>query len=110
MREIGNRNHRKHYHLLLLFNKDLYYSAGKFDSSDSLAALIQQAWCSALGLFPVMYASLVNFPKKGVFHLNINGDNYEQQLAELLERMNYLAKDHTKCYDDGYRSIGTSLE
>ncbi|HHR6443366.1 TPA: inovirus Gp2 family protein [Providencia alcalifaciens] len=110
VREIGIREQRKHYHALLLLNKDLYHNAGKFNSTDSLAALIQQAWCSALGLSPIMHSSLVNFSKKGVFHLNINRENYEQQLAELLERMNYLAKDYTKCYDDGYRSIGASRE
>lgn len=31
-----------------------------------------------------------------------------QHVIELLDRMEYLAKDHTKCYDDGYRSIGMS--
>lgn len=110
VREKGNRNGRKHYHALLLFNKDLYHGAGKFDSDNSLAALIQQAWCSALGLGSTLYLSLVNFPVNGVFHLNINKGNYERQLTLLLMRMDYLAKDYTKCYDDGYRSIGRSRE
>ncbi|MCW2255412.1 hypothetical protein M2263_001503 [Providencia alcalifaciens] len=110
VREIGNLNKCKHYHVLLLLNKDFYHGAGRFSSDNSLAALIQQAWCSALGLSPARYASLVNFSKKGVFHLNVNGENYDQQFAELLNRMDYLAKDYTKCYDDGYRSIGTSRE
>ncbi|OHT22348.1 hypothetical protein A3Q29_11045 [Providencia stuartii] len=110
VREMGNCNLRKHYHALLLFNKDLYHCAGIFDSDDSLAALIQQAWCGVLGLSPALYRSLVNFPIKGAFHLNINREDYERQLTELLERMNYLAKDYTKCYGDGYRSIGRSRE
>ncbi|MGG4672779.1 inovirus Gp2 family protein [Providencia sp. Me1] len=108
VRETGNSNRRKHYHALLLLNKDLYHSAGKFDSDNSLAALIQQAWYSALGLDSIMYSSLVHFPVSGVFHLNINKEDYEQKLNQLLKRMEYLAKDYTKNYDDGYRSIGRS--
>ncbi|MFN3067812.1 inovirus Gp2 family protein [Serratia sp. J2] len=108
VREIGERNHRKHYHVLLLLNKDFYYSAGKFDSDASLAALIQQAWCSALSLDLGRYASLVNLTEKGCYCLNGNSPNYMEQVTALIGRMDYLAKDHTKCYDDGYRSIGTS--
>ncbi|EPL3976045.1 inovirus Gp2 family protein [Serratia ureilytica] len=108
VREVGERNSRKHYHVLLLLNKDFYYGAGKFDSNDSLAALIQQAWCSALNVNREQYSALVNLTKNGVYYLNSNSSNYMQQVADLLNRMDYLAKDHTKCYDDGYRSIGTS--
>lgn len=108
VRETGNSNRRKHYHALLLLNKDLYHGAGKFDSDNSLAALIQQAWYSALGLDSIMYSSLVHFPVSGVFHLNINKEDYEQKLNQLLKRMEYLAKDYTKNYNDGYRSIGRS--
>lgn len=28
VREVGERNHRKHYHVLLLLNKDFYHGAG----------------------------------------------------------------------------------
>ncbi|WP_411749459.1 inovirus Gp2 family protein [Serratia marcescens] len=108
VREIGERNRRKHYHLLLLLNKDFYYGAGKFDSNDSLAALVQLAWCSALNVDREQYSALVNLTKNGMYYLNSNSSNYIQQVADLLNRMDYLAKDHTKCYDDGYRSIGTS--
>lgn len=108
VREIGNRNNRKHYHVLLLLNKDFYHGAGKFDSDNSLAALIQQAWCSALELDYTLHPSSVNFPVNGVFHLNINKEDYEQLLTQLLKRMEYLAKDYTKDYDDRYRSIGRS--
>lgn len=108
VREVGERNRRKHYHVLLLLNKDFYYGAGKFDSNDSLAALIQQAWCSALNVDREQYSALANLTKNGMYYLNSNSSNYIQQVTDLLNRMDYLAKDHTKCYDDGYRSIGTS--
>lgn len=108
VREVGERNRRKHYYVLLLLNKDFYYGAGKFDLNDILAALIQQAWCSALNVDREQYSALVNLTKNGMYYLNGNSSDYMQQVTDLLNRMDYLAKDHTKCYDDGYRSIGTS--
>ncbi|WGC19320.1 inovirus Gp2 family protein [Enterobacter ludwigii] len=108
VREIGERNRRKHYHVLLLLNKDVYHSAGSYKADDSLYALIRQAWCSALGLDTEQYSGLANMTENGCYYLNRRSPNYMQQVTELLKRMDYLAKDHTKCYDDGYRSIGMS--
>lgn len=108
VREIGERNHRKHYHVLLLLNKDFYHGAGRFNADDSLYALIQQAWCSALALDDEQYSALANMTQNGRFYLNKKSPNYMQQLTELLRRMDYLAKDHTKSYGDGFRSIGMS--
>lgn len=110
VREIGENNFRKHYHILLLLNKDLYHGAGRYRDDDSLASLIQEAWCSALGLDPKQYAALVHMPEKGCYYLNGNSPDYREQVRALMKRMDYLAKDHTKCYDDGYRSIGKSRE
>ncbi|MBM3073962.1 MULTISPECIES: inovirus Gp2 family protein [Enterobacteriaceae] len=108
VREVGERNRRKHYHVLLLLNKDFYHGAGSYNADDSLYALIQQAWCSALGLRSAQYSSLANMAENGCFYLNENAPNYMQRINELLKRMEYLSKNHTKCYDDGYRSIGMS--
>lgn len=108
VREVGERNRRKHYHVLLLLNKDIYHGAGNYNADDSLYALIQQAWCSALGLDSDQYSALANMAQNGCYYLNRKSPNYMQQVTELLKRMEYLAKDHTKNYDDGYRSIGMS--
>lgn len=108
VREVGELNHRKHYHVLLLLNKDFYRSAGVYKVDGSLYALIQQAWCSALGLKLTQYSAFVNMTENGCFYLNRNSPNYMGQVTGLLKRMEYLAKNHTKCYDDGYRSIGMS--
>jgi hypothetical protein len=108
VREVGERNHRKHYHVLLLLNKDFYHGAGNYNANDSLYALIQQAWCSALGLDSDPYSGLANMTENGCFYLNKKSPNYMQQVTELLKRMDYLAKDHTKSYGDGFRSIGMS--
>ncbi|HEJ0337316.1 TPA: inovirus Gp2 family protein [Klebsiella aerogenes] len=108
VREVGERNRRKHYHVLLLLNKDFYRGAGSYNADDSLYALIQQAWYSALGLGTEQYSGLANMTKSGCFYLNRKLPNYMQQVTDLLKRMEYMAKDHTKNYDDGYRSIGMS--
>ena len=108
VREVGELNRRKHYHVLLLLNKDFYHGAGNYNAADSLYALIQQAWCSALGLDAEQYSGLANMTENGCFYLNRKRPNYMQQVNELLKRMEYMAKDHTKSYDDGYRSIGMS--
>ena len=108
VREVGELNRRKHYHVLLLLNKDVYHGAGNYNADDSLYALIQQAWCSALRLESTKYRALANMAENGCYYLNRNAPGYMQHVTELLKRMEYLAKDHTKCYDDGYRSIGTS--
>ncbi|MEX9806603.1 inovirus-type Gp2 protein, partial [Proteus mirabilis] len=89
-------------------NKDFYWSAGHFGSTTSLAGLIQQAWCSALGIELAQYEGLVHFTKNGRHVLNTNKEDYPQRLVSLLHCMDYLAKDHTKGYHDGYRSIGMS--
>lgn len=108
VREIGERNHRKHYHILLLLNKDVYHGAGNYHADDSLYALIRQAWCSALGLDWQQYSALANMPRNGCYYLNRNSPDYMQQMTGLRKRMDYLAKNYTKCYDDGYRSVGMS--
>lgn len=108
VREVGELNRRKHYHVLLLLNKDIYKGAGDFYSDNSLAALIQQAWCSALGLELELHRQLVHFPKKGCCYLHGRSPNYMQEATDLIRNINYMAKDHTKPYGDGYRSIGTS--
>ncbi|WP_250555908.1 inovirus-type Gp2 protein, partial [Escherichia coli] len=35
----------KHYHVILLLNKDTWCSLGDFSEPSSLATMIQEAWC-----------------------------------------------------------------
>jgi hypothetical protein len=51
-REFGKMYGRKHYHVILLLNKDTWCSLGDFSEPSSLATMIQEAWCSALHLEP----------------------------------------------------------
>ncbi|HBI8538603.1 TPA: inovirus Gp2 family protein, partial [Escherichia coli] len=60
-REFGKMYGRKHYHVILLLNKDTWCSLGDFSEPSSLATMIQEAWCSALHLEPWQGDGLVHF-------------------------------------------------
>ena len=49
-REFGECKGKKHYHLMLLVNRDTWCRAGDYRAPESLAGMIKQAWCSALGV------------------------------------------------------------
>ena len=109
VREFGPKNGKKHFHILLLVNKDVYHLLGDFKStSGNLSAMIRQAWCSALGLPFPEYQQLTHFPKYGLVYLDANSDDYAVQRQQVLERADYLAKEACKHYGDGERSFGCS--
>lgn len=62
-REFGKMYGRKHYHVILLLNKDTWCSIGDFSEPSSLATMIQEAWCSALHLEPWQGDGLVHFSR-----------------------------------------------
>ncbi|MDU3884017.1 MAG: inovirus Gp2 family protein [Escherichia coli] len=84
-REFGELKGKKHYHLLLLVNRDTWCRAGDYRAPRSLAGMIKQAWCSALGV-----------------------DNDDTGFQQVLERADYLAKEHTKAHCTGERNFGCS--
>lgn len=109
VREFGEINNRKHYHVLLLLNKDVYCNLGDFIKTEgTLHALIQQAWCSAIGVNYPSERYLVHIPNNAVTWLGNNKTDNEITIYELSQRCNYLAKEHTKYYGDGERSFGCS--
>ncbi|WP_025153720.1 inovirus Gp2 family protein [Morganella morganii] len=109
VKEIGETNNKKHYHILLLVNKDIYNGLGNFNQDDvCLGLLIQQAWCSAMNIPHSDNRHLVHFPEKSTYWLNTNSIEIENQISALNERCLYLAKHHTKHYGDGERSFGCS--
>ncbi|HFZ1710287.1 TPA: inovirus Gp2 family protein [Citrobacter sedlakii] len=99
-----------HFHLVMFFNKDLFWTLGDFSSEENnLRSIIQQAWLSALGLSGYdEYKSLVHFPSDGVYILDCNDPDYPRVLNELVFRLSYLAKDDTKEYSPKARSMGGS--
>ena len=104
-REHGEINGKKHYHVVLLLNREVWCSAGNYNDSTSLAGLIKQAWCSALRVDNDEYATLAHFPQNPACWIDL-GNN--EQLQEALVRASYLAKNHTKVTGDGERNFGCS--
>lgn len=113
-REYGLQSGNRHYHVVLLLNKDAFHQLGSFDPPDSgkfpsLANLIQKAWCSALSLPWPQYASLVWFPDGRPLWIEQNGPNPLSQYARAYEWVLYLSKEASKRYGDG-RSFGCSQD
>ena len=109
VREFGDINGKKHFHVLVLVNKDVYHSLGDYtQAAGTLSAMAQQAWCSATQLPYPDYQHLTHFPDRGVYYLEANSPDLALQLEKLLNRANYLAKEATKLYGDGERSFGCS--
>ncbi|AZU45787.1 hypothetical protein C7H11_21290 [Escherichia coli] len=71
----------------------------------SLAGMIKQAWCSALGVDAGRYDTLAHFPVRPAVWLERDDDTGFQQV---LERADYLAKESTKAYGTGERNFGCS--
>lgn len=109
VREFGPINGKKHFHVLLLLNKDVYHSLGDFNKeSGNLSAMIRQAWCSALRLPFLGHQQLVHFPRGGVVYVDANHPEFMLQQQLVLDKADYLAKEATKHYGDGQRSFGCS--
>lgn len=109
VREVGEINNKKHYHVLLIVNKDIYKGLGNYGQDElCLGMLIQQAWCGAINTDYPKNRYLVHFPENPTYWLDANSTEIENQISALNERSLYLAKHHTKHYGDGERSFGCS--
>lgn len=110
VREFGDVNGKKHYHVLLFFNKDVYHSLGYYEQAGgNLFSMINEAWCSAIKLPVFSFGALAHFPRQGRFYLDGNNPANDDQVDHLMIHASYLAKHITKRYGDGERSIGSSL-
>lgn len=99
-----------HYHMLILLNKDSYFTLGDFDSDTSMAFKVQKAWSSALGLIDVNHAKrLVHFPANSSYFIDRNSESFGKQYEDLFYRTSYLAKVETKEYGSKQRNFGYSL-
>lgn len=112
-----NEYGKKHYHVALLFNREVYAYPGSYTNMDgkythNLALMIMEAWVRALGLNTVVnhqqYYPLVEFPAGCYYHLSKNHNDYTAQLLNVTDRLNYLAKDYSKDNSDSQRSFGCS--
>lgn len=100
-----------HYHLMLLFNGDVYRYLGNYKdrNGDNMATRIQKAWCSALGLAHGDYATLTEFPPNAVYRFSrFDALDRNPVYWNFLIRLAYLAKTRTKDTHSSNRNFGTS--
>lgn len=104
-----------HYHVVLFFNKDRFFTLGRFkndlndmDENTNLSDRIQKAWASALRIPVDEIKGLVHFPENPLYILDRGSPDFQRQYTSLFERLSYFAKDDTKHYGDGKNNFGCS--
>lgn len=116
-REFGEVKGKKHYHVALMLNKDVYCNAGTYSLNNkqyvhNLALMIMEAWIRTLSLNVTSdyqkHYTLVHFVKEGDFRLDKNGENFEYYYSQLERSLSYLTKLATKDSSDGMRNFGCS--
>lgn len=108
-REIGQGG-RQHYHLLILLNRDAYYTLGRLGSSrENMISRIQASWASALKLEKELVRGLVHITENATFRINrVPRDGFVDELPELFKRASYLCKVATKSYGSRQRAFDSS--
>jgi hypothetical protein len=104
-----NKEGKKHYHVLLLLNRDTYAFLGDYRKEDgTLASMICKAWTSALRIEYPENKSLVYFPKNLCFYLYYQKAFSSIPSDNILYRTSYMAKLSSKCFGITERSFGSS--
>lgn len=110
-REQGQRG-RPHYHLLILLNRDAFYSIGKLTSERvNMFRRLNEAWASALRWPVDSVAGLVEIPENATYRVDLDkptNDNGDVVLDLLFRRASYLCKAATKAYGLGHHGFGCS--
>ncbi|MGL5953373.1 MAG: inovirus Gp2 family protein [Providencia rustigianii] len=108
VREFGEINGKKHYHVILFFNKDVYHTVGNFkQESGTVYSMVQKAWFSAMKLPYRKSKPLAHFPDKCVAYFTDKDIDILNENEWVIRQSNYLSKNHTKVID-GERSFGRS--
>ncbi len=117
-REIGHGG-RQHYHLLILLNRDAYYTLGLLRSERvNMISRIEESWASALRLSKHEVDGLVHIPDNPTYRIDrhprmrkVAWSEHKvlvDELPDLFHRASYLCKKATKSYGDRQRGFGTS--
>lgn len=108
-REIGLGG-RQHYHLLILLNRDAYYTIGRLGSDRvNMISRIEESWAGALGLPVDLMTGLVHIPKNAEYLIDrAKRQGKGDELDDLFYRASYLCKKAIKSYGDRQRGFGTS--
>lgn len=108
-REIGQGG-KQHYHLLILLNRDAYYTVGRLGSERvNMISRIEESWAGALVVAVDQVEGLAHIPKNAEYRVDRHvrrGDLDE--LSELFHRASYLCKVATKSFGDRQRGFGAS--
>ncbi|HHM8494128.1 TPA: inovirus Gp2 family protein [Pseudomonas aeruginosa] len=108
-REAG-RGETPHYHVLILLNRDAYYTIGRLGSErDNMISRMEEAWAGALGLSVEQVRGLVHIPENAEYRIDRNaGGSDRDERPALFYRASYLCKAATKSYGDRQRGFDTS--
>lgn len=108
-RETGQGG-KQHYHLLILLNRDAYYTVGRLGSERvNMISRIEESWAGALGVAVDQVEGLVHIPKNAEYRVDRHvrrGD--VDELPVLFHRASYLCKVATKSFGDRQRGFDTS--
>lgn len=111
-REFGELNGNKHYHLVLLVNREVFSCmmlklGVKGTGRGLLLTMAAKAWLHALKL-KGKAKEKVSYHLAGVFELNRREGTHSSDYEGYLKRICYLAKKRSKQNDDGERNFGCS--
>lgn len=108
-KEIGQGG-RQHYHLLILLNRDAYYTIGRLGSDRvNMISRIEESWVHALGLHVDHVRGLVHIPKDAEYLIDrVKRRGKGDELTDLFYRASYICKVATKSYGDRQRGFGSS--
>ena len=108
-REIGQGG-KQHYHLLILVNRDAYYTVGRLGSERvNMMSRMEESWAGALELSVDEVRGLVHIPENAEYRIDQSvrrGD--VDELPALFYRASYLCKVATKSYGGRQRGFDTS--
>lgn len=108
-REVGWGG-RPHYHLLILLNRDAYYTIGRLQPQrPNMISRMQEAWASALKCEVEQVRGLVHIPSNAEYRVDreVRPGNVDY-LPDLFHRASYLCKAATKRYGEGAHGFGFS--
>ncbi|WP_337264563.1 MULTISPECIES: inovirus Gp2 family protein [unclassified Serratia (in: enterobacteria)] len=104
-----NQEGKKHYHVLLLLNRDAYAFLGDYRKENgTLSSMICKAWISALRLEYPENKSLVYFPQNPCYYLDYQKAFSENPFSNIIYRASYMTKFQSKCRGKDERSFGSS--
>ncbi|WP_188745507.1 inovirus Gp2 family protein [Marinobacterium zhoushanense] len=100
-------SHVPHFHVLLLFNQDVFFELGEFHAdSGSLMAMIRNAWYAALGIPPELKRGLIHVPLNAEYQLKPS--NQYAALPGLFAHASYMCKAETKPFGQRLQCFGGS--